>query len=107
MKEVEKAPSCHHAVEAEDDGGAQHADAADHAPEAVATSFGVGVHGVAAATASHEELAEHSGETEEQREEYVNEDEGGTTVLACGGGETPDVAQTDGGTSGGEYHTEL
>lgn len=62
---------------------------------------------ITAAAATYKELTQHAGQTEQQGEKYINENKSRPPILAGCGGETPDIAQSDGGTGGGKYHAEL
>jgi hypothetical protein len=45
---------------------------------------------------ANEELAHHDGDTQQEYASDVDDDEGGSTILTCLDGETPDVAKSYG-----------
>ena len=57
--------------------------------------------------ATNNELTDHARQAQQEDAGDIDQDECSTTVLTSHIGETPHIAQTDGGTRRGQHHTQL
>ena len=62
----------------------------------MAAELAVGMGGVGVGMATHKELGHHQRHAQQGDGQDIDKDEGGSAVVACLNGETPDIAEADG-----------
>ena len=87
-----QAPTSYNGIKAEDDGGREDAQIANESPTAMSHAA-IGTSSIRLAMATHDELADHTGDTQQQYTTEIDKDKGGSTILTRHKRETPDIAK--------------